>query len=243
LVRDGILVNDINAEVPNAFIMRSIISSRLSYYKDETKTQIRKVIGDSIPAWFDKAGKKGIFKMAEEFKDNGEVVQAVENFRSKDAYLGDICSRLIEKSAGRLAYGYEQVAHDICKFLEARNCKAVAIESRFMAKVAALDSPAEIGDEYALSNSQKYRHFVGVAKFVDVIKRIATKYGIVVRAIPPVNTTRMCQYCNHVNLATGKQQFQCRFCYRLIDQDYNAAFNLSRFVNDLKLATTGIAKD
>jgi transposase len=46
----------------------------------------------------------------------------------------------------------------------------------------------------------------------------------------------MCQYCNHLNPSTEKDRFQCEACGRTIDQDYNAAVNLSRFACDPKLA-------
>ena len=236
LVKEGEIV-DSPAEQPNAFIMRSLVAARISYYKDDAKLRLRKLLGERVPAWFDKAGKKGIFKVAEEFKDNAEVQQIVADYRAKDAFLQETFVKLVEKAAGRLEYGYEQIAHEVCRFLVERRCMSLAIEKNFLSKVAKQTDPALEGDEYALKNSQKYRQFVAVGKFVSILKRIAPKYGIVVKSLSAENTTRLCTYCGHLNAATAKERYPCEKCERLIDQDLNAAMNLSQFAHHPEMQT------
>jgi transposase len=91
-------------------------------------------------------------------------------------------------------------------------------------------------DTYALKNSRKYQQFAAVGKFVQLLKNIAAKYGIVVDAHDAINTTRICHYCNHLNPSTEKDQFSCEACGRQIKQDQNASVNLSRFAADPDLA-------
>ena len=46
----------------------------------------------------------------------------------------------------------------------------------------------------------------------------------------------MCRYCNHLNPATEADSYLCEKCHRLIEQDLNAAVNLTRFAADPELA-------
>src|SRR5258705_11921852 len=86
------------------------------------------------------------------------------------------------------------------------------------------------------TNSHKYRQLAATSRFVALLKNTAVKYGIAVDAHDAINTTRMCRYCNHLNAATEKETYSCENCNMVINQDQNAAINLSRFGEDPQLA-------
>jgi transposase len=91
-------------------------------------------------------------------------------------------------------------------------------------------------DPVSLKRSQKYRQFAAVGRFVTLLKNVAAKYAIMISVHEAKNTTRICQFCNHLNPAVDKEQYQCENCHRLIKQDQNAAVNLSRFEGNEELA-------
>jgi cob(I)alamin adenosyltransferase len=223
--------------IPGTFELRSLLEKRRGHLMDKAKAELRRELGDAVPAWFDKAGKNGLLHLAEEMKDNAAVENIVNQLAIRDKELGRLISFSMEASTKRLEYGYQQIAHDVLKHLKAKGITRLVVEPDFLAKVAQEQPEDREGAEhYALKNSQKYRQFAGVKKFVTILVNIARKYGIIVDKLSAINTTRICQYCNHLNPATAKERFQCKGCERLIDQDRNAGVNLSRFAADPTIA-------
>jgi hypothetical protein len=223
--------------IPGTFELRPLLAKRRGDLMDKAKAELYKELGDAVPAWFDKAGKNGLLHLAEEMKDNAAVQNIVNQLAIRDKELGRLISFYMEASTRRLEYGYQQIAHDVLKHLKAKGITRLVVELDFLAKVAQEQPEDREGAEhYALKNSQKYRQFAGVKKFVTILVNIARKYGIIVDKLSAINTTRICQYCNHLNPATAKERFQCEGCERLIDQDRNAGVNLSRFAADPTIA-------
>lgn len=215
--------------IPGVVELRNVLNTRRSYLKDEAKAKLRKHLGeDSVPAWFDKAGRKGLLHLAEELKDDSQVQEIVSNFDRQTQALNRLAAKYYANSALRIQDGYQQISHDICKHLTEKGVYRIAVEDNFLAKISQ-KGPKEEGDGYyALKNSQKYRQFAAVGTFVAILKHIASKYGVTVEEVSAVNTTRTCMKCGHENAPTAKQRYQCAGCQRLIDQDHNASVNLSR---------------
>lgn len=213
--------------LPGTVALRNILASRRSALKDNAKALLRRHLGEAVPAWFDKAGKRGLLKLAEDLKDDAEVQRIVNAFSTATDSLNALTARYFEQSTRRIEYSYQEIAHDILKYVVGRGLGRVLIEEGFLAQVS--KQAPELGGDgyYALANSQKYRQFAAVGKFVAVLKMISRKYGVSVEEVPAAMTTRLCHECGHLNPPTPKQRFQCGGCQRLIDQDYNAAANLA----------------
>jgi hypothetical protein len=213
--------------MPGTVELRAILGKRRSNLKDHAKALLRKHLGDAVPAWFDKAGKKGLLHLAEEFKHDSTVNQIVTDFITKDRALNTLVSDYMERSTLRLEYGYQQIAHDICKYVDSKGVTCIVVEEGFLSRVSQQEPDPEIDGYYALKNSQKYRQFSAVGKFVAILKMIARKQAISIKEVPASDTTRICHECGYLNPAKAKQRYQCHGCQRLIDQDYNASANLS----------------
>jgi hypothetical protein len=219
--------------IPSSFETRTAMQSRRDYYKDTAKILLRKHLGESMPAWIDKAGRRGLLKLVEEFKEDEVVQNILGTWKQQDVQVGKLVSMYLARSTKRLEYGQAQVAHDVCRYLHDKGVHRLIVEISFLAKVS---QRHDNEDSEGLKRSQKYRQFAAVGKFVAVIKNTAIKYGIVVEELSAINTTRICQYCNHLNPGTEKEHFTCEKCERQIKQDHNAAVNISRFGCDPELA-------
>ncbi len=214
--------------LPGTIELRSIFSSRRSTIKDEAKVLLRRHLGENVPAWFGNAGKRGILQLADEMQEDPTVHEIVREFVTRDAELNQLASVYMASSTRRLEYGYEQIAHDICRHIADKGLTRIVMEEGFLQKTMRQEPDKDGDGYYALKNSQKYRQFAAVGKFVAILKQIARKYGISAEHVAAANTTRICEQCGHLNSRTAKQKYQCEGCERLIDQDYNAAVNLSR---------------
>lgn len=212
--------------LPGAFDMKTALQVRRDRQKDAAKAQLRKHLGDSIPGWFDKAGRKGLLHLTEEFKDDIVVQGIIADWRQEDEQLGRLVSMYLERITKRIEYGHEQVAHDVCRHLQQKGLTRLIVPGNFLAKLSQNQDPE---DPVSLKRSHKYRQFVAVGKFVQVLKNIASKYGIGVDVVDAVNTTRICHHCKTLNLSNPILRYVCRGCERVIDQDQNASVNLSRF--------------
>ena len=234
--------------IPGTFELRSILNTRRSYLKDTVKANLSKVLGDKVPGWFKKADKNGVLKLREVFPDNAEVKEIVDAYETDLKALDNLghigmpdqyqtTKEYMASVTRRLQFGYEQVANDVCRHLQSKKITHLVIEANFLAKLAQNSEPTQTegAERYALANSQKYRQLVGVGTFVAILKKTAPKYAIAVSVSAAENTTRICAYCEHLNPPTAKQSFQCEGCNRTIDQDQNAAVNLSRFISNPEL--------
>jgi hypothetical protein len=224
-------------QIPNALEIKVALQNRRDYIKDHAKILLRQQMGESAPVWLDKAGRLGLLKLQEELKDNAEVQVILKDWSDKDFALGLLASYYVEKLTARLEYGQQQLAWDICRHLREKGITRLIVETSFIAKVA---QRHDNEDPVSLKRSQKYRQFVAPGKFLQCLKQIAFKAGIVVETHDAMNTTRICMYCNHLNPATEHDSYQCEECHRMIKQDHNAAVNLSRFATDPELAAMAV---
>lgn len=219
----------------NALETRAILSSRRAQIQQSAKNNIRAHFGDSAPIWLDKIGRRGFEKMLV----NPETDPAVRAFIAQWKKEDDEFERIVTKRHAdkfrtlteyfkhmtrRIEYGQQLIAHDVCRHLQDAGIAQLNIEEEFMAKVARDQSNM---DSDRLKNSQKYRQLVAAAKFVSALRNIAEKYGIVVEEKPAMNTSRICHVCGELNPGTDEVVFLCSKCGAQVDQDKNAAINLS----------------
>lgn len=223
--------------IPNALEIRVALQNRRDYIKDHAKILLRKYLGENAPAWLDRAGRKGLLNLKEELKDDPTVQEILNDWCKNDLELGLLTAQYTERLTARIEYGQQQVAWDVCRHLEKKGMTRLIIETNFLAKVA---QRHDNEDPVSLKRSQKYRQFAAVGKFIGYLKNIAPKAGIVVETHQAMNTTRICQYCDHLNPAIQAEAFQCEQCHRLVKQDHNAAVNLSRFAIDPELAAMAV---
>ncbi len=218
--------------VPGAFELRGAVQSRIESQMQKVRILLKQRLGGRFPAWGDKAGRKGLLKMADEFRDDMKVGEITAEWCREDAMVLASYRLLCRKITQRIEDGHYEVAHDICRFLRNKNIGRLIVEARFLARVTQQRNGYV---HESLKRSQKYRQFVAVGKFVMILRHTATKYGIVVEQIEATNTTRICQHCNHLNPSTNLEAYQCESCGVVVDQDQNAAVNLSRFAEDPSL--------
>ena len=219
--------------IPNTVVVRRALGSRRSSYKDAAKVLLQKHLGDQLPVWFDKAGSRGLFKLKENFKDVPVVQEIIDDLQKKTEALNAVAGKYTARYTRELEYGQIQIAHDVCRHLQQKGVTRLIVEASFVAKAS---QKQDNEDPASLKNSQKYRQFAAVSKFVSLLKNIAVKYGIAVEVLSAQNTTRICQNCNHLNPSTEKEIFFCEGCGKQVQQDQNAAVNLSRFGIDPELA-------
>jgi hypothetical protein len=223
--------------IPNALGIKAALQTRRDYFKDTAKILIRKHLGEQTPAWLEKAGRNGLLHLKEEFKEDVELQGLLTQWERDDEQVGGLASMYSKTVTARIEYGQLQIAHDVCRHLQQKGLTRLIVEDNFLAQIA---QNQDNEDPVSLKRSQKYRQFAAIGKFIALLKNTAAKYGITVDAHAALNTTRICQYCNHLNPATEKERFNCEGCGREIKQDDNAAVNLSRFDSDLELAEMAV---
>ena len=219
--------------VPDALGFRRALQSHIASRRQQLKTLLKNHLGERFPSWVERAGRRGLLKIADEFQDDPVVVQAIAGWQKEDEQSQSSYSLLCRRTTRRIEDGQAEVAHDVCRLLKSRDITQLVVETSFLARVSRRTKGH--GSE-SLAQSQKYRQFVGAGKFVATLRHIAAKYGIAVQEMDAANTTRICQYCNHLNPSTERETCQCGSCGRLLRQDQNGAVNLSRFCGNPDLA-------
>ena len=214
--------------------MKEILQSRRDAAKDALKRHLREHLGDLTPEWITQAGRNGLFKICALFKDDARVQELLTKWRKKDQAIGDVALTYTAGLVRRLEYGQAQVAHDVCDYLLKKGITRLIVEDTFLAKVSS--EPRTEASPERLKRSQRYRQFTAPARFVALLKHVGIKKGIVVETLAAVNTTRMCRYCDTLNPATAADKLVCEKCLRVLQQDENAAVNLSRFASNPELA-------
>ena len=122
--------------IPSSFETRTAMQSRRDYYKDTAKILLRKHLGESMPAWIDKAGRRGLLKLVEEFKEDEVVQNILGTWKQQDEQVGKLVSMYLARSTKRLEYGQAQVAHDVCRYLHDKGVHRLIVETSFLAKVS-----------------------------------------------------------------------------------------------------------
>ncbi len=219
--------------IPDRQTVLSVLQQRRDYLKDTAKIQLGKHLGEQAPPWLEKAGRRGLLKLQEELKDDPAAQALLGDWRQNEELIGKLVAAYAARSTQHLKHGQAQVAHDVCRFLKEKGINRLVVEPNFLAKVA---QEQDNDDPVSLKRSQKYRQFAAPKKFLAVLKNTAVKYGIAVEEHIAVNISRICHFCDYLNPATEKEQYQCAGCGRLIKQDQNAAMNLARFAADPELA-------
>jgi hypothetical protein len=211
--------------IPNPMEARVAIATLRDYLKDTAKIRLRKHLGERTPPWLVKAGTNGLKNLALEFLEDSVVQEVVSEWGKKNREIDNVMGLYFERTTNHIEYGQQQVAHDVCRYLQEKKIGYLVVERSFLAKVSqnqSNDAPE------SLKRSQKYRQFAAPARFVSILKNIAVKYGIVVEEHENLNISRRCHYCDYLNPATEKEKYNCEGCGREVKQDHNAAINLSR---------------
>lgn len=228
----------------NGLEIRNYLQMRRDHEKENTKLLMRQSGGDQLPDWFDKAGRRGMLRLQEEIRaektEKGKlaewqisVLEILDQWQKRDEEIGQMADKFGKRLVRRLADGQSEVANDVCRYLQSKGITRLVVENNFLAKMS---QHHDNEDPVSLKRSQKYRQFAAVGRFVTLLKNVAAKYAIMISVHEAKNTTRICQFCNHLNPAVDKEQYQCENCHRLIKQDQNAAVNLSRFEGNEELA-------
>ncbi len=210
--------------LPSSFETRGALHSRRDRQTERVKSLLRAHLGEKLPAWFDKAGKKGMLRLREELQNDPQVGRILADWLKEEEELAELIRQYFARSTRHREYGQMQVAHDVCRHLQQVGVHRLAVESSFLAKVShSIDND----DPVSLKRSQKYRQFVAVGKFASILRNVATKYRIAVDEVSSINTTRRCHYCGTLNPATEKEFYICKGCERHVSVDMNAAVNLA----------------
>ena len=191
--------------------------------KDRLKLEIRAILGDAAPVWLVRAGFRALRSLAESATDPA-LKRLVTAWAERDAPLAALHREYSERIRARLRKGYEWVAHDIGRMLQADGIRVLAIEDRFLAQTAQNRHGA---DQAALQSGMQYRYSVAPDLLVRTLDQILPSYGVRIAHCAPRNTTRRCHRCGAINEVGSELQFQCSECGAILNQDRNAALNLS----------------
>jgi hypothetical protein len=217
---------------PNSFEVRLLLTKRRSELLNAVKEQLRSHCGECLPTWISNVGRPGMMKIHEQLKDDPTALRIFDEWLPQDAQLAELIRMYSRRATSRLVYGQMQVAHDVCRYLQNGSITRLLVKKSF---VAAVSQNQENAAPLSLKRSQRYRQFVSPGRFVTLLQRTAKKYAIAVEESDAFNTTRICHHCNHLNAGTEREWFRCGQCGRMIQQDHNAAINLSRLGTDPSL--------
>ncbi|HUN82760.1 MAG TPA: zinc ribbon domain-containing protein [Terracidiphilus sp.] len=192
---------------------------------ESIKSLISREMGDAAPPWLRKSGSTGIRKLGSTLPDS-PLKLAIDRWAKKDEQLGALHGAYAARIQARLRKGYEWVANDIGKMLQADRIPVLAMEESFLQKPPGTETE---GNEGALEHGAKYRHWVAPAALASILDRILPKFGVRVIRVDAANTTRTCRFCRQINENVDEHLFyQCTNCGRAIQQDENAAVNIAR---------------
>jgi hypothetical protein len=221
-------------EGANVFDALSALQHKQDMAKDLLKIAIQDILGKETPIWLKKAGRSGLKKLVELFpQQSPELVAAIEQWQKVDADYISTYRPARKKLAGRLGKGYEMVARDLCGWL-AGHVGRIVIEESFLKKSAEHVSTT---DSVSLRKSAKYRQIAAPGVFLTKLQNVARSYGLQLDKLPGAKTTTTCYHCGFSNPPSEKLDNYCGGCGKLINQDLNAAANLSSTGPDASLAS------
>ena len=197
--------------------------------KDALKAQIAALLGDRAPSWLARAGIQGLRTLKEHHPETAPLLEAWEQ---ADSRLGDRIAFLSARAAARLEESYTLTAHRICRYLLGNGIRRIAVEDSFLQRMVSRQD-ADLSE--SLKRSASIRQHVAPAKFVQILKNIGVKYGILVIEVPAggrefEGMSFKCPHCGCGNEPGEEIRFECAGCDRLVDQDDAASTNLSRSV-------------
>ena len=214
----------VNYGVPDTFAGARMIRELRDKAKDELKIRISRMMGDDAPSYLSACGARGLTRLEEELKaTHPEVSNEIHAWVAVDKDIFRVTRKLSDLLTGRMKRGYEQLAHHLCRDLSVAGVRWVAIEEKFLKKIA--EAVKKYQPE-ALQNSVRYRHALGLSNLIDTLDHIAAKYGITLSRHKAAYTTSRCRFCGSTCEFGAKRTTQCPGCQRVIDQDQNAAYNL-----------------
>ena len=221
-------------EGDNVFDALSALQRKQDAAKDVLKIKVQEILGEDTPFWLKKAGRSGLKRLLELFpQQSPELITAIAQWQKVDAEYIATYGPARKKLAGRLEKGYEMVARDICGWL-AGHVGRIAVEESFLKKSA---ERVSADASLSLRKSVKYRQIAALGVFLTKLQNVAPSYGLQLEKLPGANSTAICCHCGFSNPSSEKLENFCGGCGKLINQDINAAVNLSSFGPDAGWAT------
>jgi Putative transposase DNA-binding domain len=221
-------------EGDNVFDALSALQHKQDAAKDVLKIKIQDILGEETPVWLKKAGRSGLKKLEELFPQHSpELTAAIEQWQKTDTEYKATYGPARKKLAGRLEKGYEMVARDLCGWL-AGHVGRIVIEEPFLKKSA---EQVSTDDSVSLRRATKYRQIAALGVFLTKLQNVAPSYGLQLEKLPGANTTTTCYHCGFPNPSSEKLKNFCGGCGKLINQDVNAAANLSSLGAGVSLAS------
>ena len=200
-----------------------LAAQRRSVLGNLVKQLIGSMLGSNAPAWFPRAGRKGLRKIADELPSAHPGKELLNAWTSLDAYFGDEYSEMTRRLTDRLHKGYELFANRMVATFEGRS-KILAIEQRFLKEISAQAS----NEEASLKAARKYRQWAALSVLIGCLKNAAQKYGSTLKEVSAFDTSTIHAICGAKNQAGSDVLVKCMQCSALYDQDENAAVNIAR---------------
>lgn len=191
--------------------------------KDRLKSELRERLGDTAPKWIERAGFRKLRSLFDTISDPA-AKQILSAWIAQDLHLASLYREYLTRIQARLRKGYERVAHEAGRMLQAGGIQMLAVETPFLAEAA--QNQFGTGQE-ALRRGAHYRQWVAPGMLVRKLEQILPSYGIRIARRPWKNTTRSCHHCGAVNEVGAALHLQCRGCGALLNVDHNAAVNLA----------------
>lgn len=192
--------------------------------KDNLKRSISVLMGNDTPPHLSRCGARGLKEIAATVqKSHLAVAQEIAAWAVKDADYLRVLRKISTLLDGRLKKGYEQLAVFLFKRLSERGIRTIAIEEKFLKRVAEAEKKYQPA---ALQKSARSRQALGIGQFAQILEHIGSKHGISLVRKKAAHTSSRCGHCGETILFDGKRVAECPGCKKLIDQDQNAAHNL-----------------
>jgi predicted RNA-binding Zn-ribbon protein involved in translation (DUF1610 family) len=208
--------------------------SRVGKMQRDMKILMTQRMGETLPAGWEKYGKRGMIKLMEETRksETGPLSALLPDFdawNKRDQELCAVYSRVSRMITDRKDKEYFRIAREICQGLLDLGVTDLGIEDTDIKELA--EKPTEEGKknwELAITNvQQKSRQRTGPSIFRGILTYIASKMGIRTHLIPAPYTTKDCSYCSYRNTEIGmKTEYDCPGCGRHLIRDANAARNM-----------------
>jgi transposase len=211
-------------EGDNSFDALSRWQRKQDAAKNVLKIKIQDILAEQTPVWLKEAGRSGIRKLLELFPQHSpELIAAIEQWQKIDEEYTSISGPARKKLARRLEKGFEMVSRDLCGWL-AGHVGRIVIEEPFLKKSG---ERVSADSSIVLQRSTKYRHIAAPGTFLTKLQNIAPSYGLRVEKLPHADRTTRCYHCGFLNPSSENLYNVCGGCGNLINQDVNAAANLS----------------
>lgn len=206
----------------DTFAGAMLSSQRRSLLENLVKVALGVMLGNSAPAWFSRAGRNGMRRIALELPVDHAGRTLIDTWMTVDRYFVEQHAELMRRLTDRLHKGYELFADRFVASFQNESRKFI-LEEKFLKQIAVPKGD----DDPILKRARKYRQLAALSLLAECLKRAAQKYGSTDFEVSISGTTLVHATCGTKNPAGADVLVKCKHCSVLYDQDENASVNIA----------------